>query len=155
ADKLPYALLAAGVLAGVFALTTPDARTASEKPTAIARVTASIAAVLPLLLALVVSGSDAITVAPAVLVPYLVVLSLRAWFAGRRIEIDALPAVAAFFGAMTLALRADATLFPEARVATLALFAALPAVFFALWIARRDAPEAMALRIAAILALVA
>jgi uncharacterized membrane protein len=157
ASKAPYALFAGAVLCALFALTTPDATFAKGegKPALLVRVTASIASVLPLLLALLVTGDDALPVAPAVLVPYLLVLSAGAWYAGRRVEVGALAPVAASFAAVTLALRADRTLFPSHRATTLALFAAVPAAWFVLWLARRKAPEERALRAAAAIALAA
>ena len=157
AAKAPYALFAGAILCALFALTTPDgsSKEAGDKPALLVRVTGSIAAVLPLVLALVVSGTNTLSVAPPVLVGYLLVLSGGAWFAGRRVEVSALAPMAASFGAMTLALRADGTLFPDERTITLALFAALPVAWFGLWLARRRAPEARMLRVSATIALAA
>jgi uncharacterized membrane protein len=157
-EKAPYALVAAGALAGVFAFTAPRAgATGDEKrgvARAVARVTACAAAVLPLLLAVILSSGSELAVAPAVLVPYLVLLSAGAWLAGRRVEVEALPAVAAFFCAVTVGMRVDGLLFPDHRVATLAWFAVVPVAYFAAWAVRRSAPEARALRTAAAIALV-
>jgi uncharacterized membrane protein len=155
AEKAPYALFAGAALSGLFALATPAARAGDEKPGMLPRVTASIAAGLPLVLALVVSGTNALPVAPPVLVAYLLVLSGGAWFAGRRIEVGPLMPLAASFGAVTLALRVDRFLFPAEQGVTLALFAALPVAWFGLWLARRRAPEAGMLRAAATIALAA
>ena len=155
AAKAPYALFAAAVLCALFALTTPDRSRREGSAGALTRVTGSIAAVLPLVLAIVVAGTDTLPVAPPVLVGYLLVLSGGAWLAGRRVEVGALPSLAAALGALTLAIRVDATLFPSRGTITLALFAALPIAWFGLWLARRRAPEAPALRLAATIALAA
>ena len=157
-EKAPYALVAAGALAGLFAFTAPRAGAKSDEKAGVARtvarVTACAAAVLPLLLAVILSSGSELAVAPGVLVPYLVLLSAGAWLAGRRVEVEALPAVAAFFCAVTLGMRVDGLLFPDHRVATLAWFAVVPAAYFAAWAVRRSAPEARGLRTAAAIALV-
>jgi uncharacterized membrane protein len=156
ASRAPFALIAAAALAAVFALTTPRAPGSSESPpTVVGRITASVAAVLPLVLALVVSGATALPVAPVVLVAYLAVLSAGAWFVGRRVDVPALAPIAAACGAVTLAVRVDAALFPAARLTTLAVFAVLPVAWFGLWLARRAAPEERMLRTAATIAIAA
>ena len=143
AAKAPYALFAGAALAGVFAFTSPDsAAGAGGKAAPIVRATASIAAVLPLVLAVVVAGTDSLPVAPGVLVAYLLFLSGGAWFAGRRVDVAPLTPTAAAFGALTLAVRADETLFPSQRLTTLAVFAVLPAAWFVLWLVRRRALRA-------------
>jgi uncharacterized membrane protein len=154
ARKAPFALFAAAALAGVFACAAPlVGRSAGAKPGVVVRVTAAVAIALPLALALIVSSSDLLPIAPPVLVAYLLVLSGGAWFAGRRAELDLLAPFAAGFGALTLALRVGPDLFPAERGLTLAMFAALPIAWFGGWLARRRAPEEKMLRVAAAVAL--
>ncbi|HEY2517154.1 MAG TPA: DUF2339 domain-containing protein, partial [Polyangiaceae bacterium] len=154
--KAPYALFAAAVLCGIFAVAAPVAwhREGASSSSAI-RFTAAVAAVLPLLLALLVAGDAKLEVAPPVLVAYLLLLSVGSWFAGRRVELAMLAPIAAGFGAATLLLRTDATLFPVERTGTLGFFALFPLGWFALWFARRKAPEGKTLAVAAALAQVA
>jgi uncharacterized membrane protein len=168
-SKAPYALFAGALLAGLFAFTAPDGAkgeggAAGARAPMIARITATVAAVLPLVLAVTVAGAHAFPVAPLILVVYLIVLSAGAWFAARRADVAPLMPVAAAFGALTLALRADHTLFPAQRIQTLAFFALLPAAWFALWLVRRNqrgasatksSPEMSALILAVVVALVA
>ncbi len=153
AAKAPYALHAGAILCALFALSTPTRGADAGPPSLLVRVTGFIAAALPLVLALAVSGARELPIAPPVLVGYLIVLSGGAWFAARRVEVGALAPVAAAFGALTLGLRVDHSLFPAERGITLALFAALPVAWFGLWLARRRAPEERALRLAATIAL--
>jgi hypothetical protein len=142
ATKLPYALVAAGALASLFAFAKFDDGPSASLKGWLPRATALAAAAAPLVLSMAVAGTHHLAVLPAVLVPYLIVVSAGAWMACRRIAAPPLLLLAAGLSSITLFLRVDDDLFPAQRTATLLLYALLPAAFFFLWLARRRAPEA-------------
>jgi uncharacterized membrane protein len=150
APRVPYALAAGGILAGLFAFRrfAPEERTA-----ALPRATVYAAAAAPLLLALVVSESSGLEVAPAFLVAYLVLILGGTWSVSRRLDAPYLTPIAAAFAAVTLACRVREDVFPREAAFTLMLFAAVPAAAIAAWLSRRGTEEARVLRIAAAAAL--
>jgi uncharacterized membrane protein len=154
AAKAPFALVAAGILAALFAArrveVDPERSDAKEWPGAI-RI---LAAMGPLALALLVSGSRALAVPPVFLVGYLLVLCAGVFLVANASSFAPLLPIAAGFSVATLAarvgpdLRADRDLF-------LALFFVVPAGFvvLALWSAKRPAAVAAAARAAAAISL--
>jgi uncharacterized membrane protein len=150
AARVPFALVAAASLAGLFAFTRWSY---DERAGAIPRTTVYVAAAAPLLLALIVGSSAGLAVAPAFLVAYLVLLLAGAWAVSRRLGAPAITPIAAAFATVTLALRVRADLFPGDRPLSLVLYTFVPAAVVVAWFSRRGTEEARVLRIASAVAL--
>ena len=152
AHKVPVALGAALVIAALFALVrqAPKPREDESAPL-LPRVVACVGAAAPLVVALFISGPPALRVEPALLVPYVIIVSAGAFIAARRSGFQPLIVVASALATLTLLVRVGADLFPDHRASALALFSLVPLAYWAAWYVRRNAPEgAMLLASAAV-----
>jgi uncharacterized membrane protein len=150
AARVPFALVAAAILAALFAFSRWHDE---ERLGPLPRATVYGAAGAPILLALVIGSSVDLAVAPAFLVAYLLLLLAGVWVVSRRLDVPALMPIAAAFATMALDARVRPDVFPAEKVVALALFALLPAAFIAAWLSRRGTPQARPLRIAAAITL--
>jgi len=152
AGKAPFALAAAAILSALFAArrieVDPERPDGKEWAGAI-RI---LAAIGPLLLALLVSGRPALAVSPVFLVGDLLILSAGAFLIANASDFAPLLPIAAGFSVATLAARVGPDLRAD-RSLLLALFTLVPAGFvaLALWSAKR--PAAVAARAAAAISL--
>ncbi len=152
AEKLPYALAAAILVAGLFLFAKPEGEGDPDRRD-LARAIVILAIAGPLLLAVVVAPQPQLALSPTFLVSYLLVLSGGAVFVSRRTEFSPLVPIAAGFCVLTLTLRVGKDLFPPERAETLLLFALVPAAFFLLWWMRRGSDPSAVFRTAAAITL--
>ncbi len=152
AEKLPWALLAAALLAGLFASFRPGDQPDPRKRE-LARAVPILAAVAPLLLAPTVCAFPSLAPAPALLVADLLMVGAGAFLVSRRVAFAPLTALGAGLSVAALVFRAQTDLFPARRTETLVLFALVPAAYLALWVVRRFADAEPVLRVAAAITL--
>ncbi|WP_394841735.1 DUF2339 domain-containing protein [Pendulispora brunnea] len=152
AARVPYALMAAAILASVFAI--PRWRE-TEKGTQrdLVRATAVLASAIPFVLVLILSGTNVLRASPFLLVGYLAVLEAGAWFTTTRAAFTPMLPIASGLTAVILAVRASEDLFPSQRGLVLAAFALLPLLETGAWYLRRDKADGPALRLSAAIAL--
>ncbi|WP_394831045.1 DUF2339 domain-containing protein [Pendulispora rubella] len=152
AARVPYALLAAAILASIFAL--PRWRDTEEGMSRnLVRATAVLASGIPFVLVLILSGTNVLRASPFLLVGYLAILEAGAWFTGARTSFAPLLPIASGLTAFILAVRASDDLFPSQRVPVLAAFALLPLLKTGAWFLRRSKADAPSLRLSACIAL--
>jgi uncharacterized membrane protein len=154
AARAPYALGAVAVVAALFALVqlSPSAGSTQSKP-ALSKTIAIIAALAPFIAAFAIGELPSLDLAPSVLVGYLVTVSAGAWLASTRADAPALTPFAAGLSVLALTSRADGSLFPEHRSATLLCFTLVPLAYSVAWHLRRTKRDANTLRVAATIAL--
>ena len=152
AARVPYALMAAAILASLFAIPRwrePEERTQRE----LVRATAVLASAIPFVLVLVLSGTDVLRASPYLLVGYLAILEAGAWFTSTRASFTPLLPVASGLTVFVLAIRSAADIFPSQRGPVLVAFAAIPLLKTGAWFLRRTKPDALSLRVSATIAL--
>jgi uncharacterized membrane protein len=152
AGKAPFALVAAAILSALFAARRIEVDPEHPDGKEWAGAIRILAAIGPLVLALLVSGSSALAVSPAFLVGDLLILSAGAFLIANASDFAPLLPIAAGFSVATLVARVGPDLRPD-RSLLLALFTLVPAGFVALglWSAKR--PAAAAARAAAAISL--
>ncbi len=139
AEKAPYALAAAAVLASLFAVLGVSRRGPEEKRSGVeSEAVPLLAAAGPLAAALYMSSAEPLAVSPAFLTGYLLVLALGAFFLSRRTGFSPLVPIAAAFSVATLAGRITPGLVAN-RTVTLLLFTTVPAAYLAIALFRREA----------------
>jgi uncharacterized membrane protein len=154
AAKVPYAMLAAAVLAGLFAAWRPADRDAEDHGE-LAGAIPLLALFGPLLLTVIVAASSTkLGVSPVFLVGYLLILGFGAVLIAERQDFAPVVAIAAGFSVAALAIRIDGTLFPARRTEVLLLWSLIPAAYFCYWLVRRDSPAVGVFRTAAAITLV-
>jgi uncharacterized membrane protein len=154
AARAPYALGAVAVVAALFGFAQLSPGAGSEqRRSALPKTIAVIAALAPFVAAFAIGELPSFDLAPSVLVGYLVIVSAGAWLASLRADAPALTPFAAGLSLLALTSRADGSLFPEHRSATLLCFTLVPLAYFVAWYLRRAKPDASSLRIAATIAL--
>ena len=146
--KAPYAMVAAAVLAGLFATLRP-VDSGQGQTSDLVRAIPLAALAGPLLLTAIVASHADLSVSPAFLVAYLLILCAGAVIVSARLDFAPVVVIAAAFSVLALSLRVDARLFPAHRIETLAIFALLPAAGLGFWLARRRAPSEAVFRTAA------
>lgn len=149
AQKLPYALIAAALLALLFAagkVPSSDVRTDQKEADLAIRI---VAALGPLLLIVLVAGNGAFAIAPAFLAGYLLILIGGSFLVGRDAQFALLLPIAAGFCVAALSARVSPDLLSR-RNEVLLLFSLPPAAFLALALLRRERESAAARAAAAI-----
>ena len=151
-EKLPYALGAAILVGALFVIGAADE--ASGTGDDLARATPLVAAVAPFVVALAIAGKQSLAVSPVFLVAYLLILTAQAFVVASPAECggaggdggDGLGAIPH--------LRVAPVSFRRTWGSTLALFAAIPAAFAAIWFLRRRSADSLTDRMGAAIALV-
>ena len=152
AAKLPYAMMAAAILGGLFAAWRLEP-TGSESRQDLARAIPLFALAGPLVLTVIAASNAHLDVSPPFLLGYLVILGAGGALVAERVNFPPIVAIAAGFSVLALTLRVDAKLFPAHQSEVLTLWILLPAGYFAHWLLRRGSSSAPVFRTAAAITL--